>query len=116
MVAQVQILEPWSPGAEAADTPGMSVVGPLHGPKNRLTPSAALCPLAAWALQGYSGPSQVCPPPSVPLIPYLWCKGFQVFALMLGPSNSPFRIVVNLRTDHSSQLEQAKLSAWLGSP
>ncbi len=44
------------------DTPGMSVVGPLHGPKNRLTPSAAPCPLAAWALQGYSGSSQVVHP------------------------------------------------------
>ena len=62
-MAQVQIPELWSPGAEM-DTPGMSVVGPLHGPKNRLTPSAAPCPSAAWALQGYSGPSQVAPLPS----------------------------------------------------
>ena len=62
VVVQVQIPELWSPGAEV-DTPGMSVVGPLHGPKNRLTPSAAPCPSAAWALQGYSGPSQV------PLLP-----------------------------------------------
>ena len=64
-VAQVQIPELWSPAAE--DTPGMSVVGPLHGPKNRLTPSAAPCPSAAWALQGYSGLSQVALlPPSIP--------------------------------------------------
>ena len=62
MLAQVQILEPWSPEGEAVDTLGMSVVGPLHGPKNRLTPSAAPCPLAAWALQGYSGSSQVVHP------------------------------------------------------
>lgn len=105
MVAQVQILEPWNPEAEAADTPGMSVVGPLHGPKNRLTPSAALCPLAAWALQGYSGPSQVKTLASVLLIytsertpsRFLpWCLG------------SLLRIVVDLRTDHSSTLEQAR--------
>ena len=65
-MAQVQIPELWIPGAEV-DTPGMSVVGPLHGPKNRLTPSAAPCPSAAWALQGYSGPSQVALlPPSIP--------------------------------------------------
>lgn len=41
----------------------MSMVGPLHGPKNRLTPSAAPCPAAAWALQGYSGPMQVVAAP-----------------------------------------------------
>lgn len=50
-----------------ADTPGMSVVGPLHGSRNRLTPSAAPCPSAAWALQGYAGTSQVVLPPCMRL-------------------------------------------------
>ena len=62
----------------------MSMVGPLHGPKNRLTPSAAPCPAAAWALQGYSGPTQVVAPPFMAwcIEPHVHTRILQAFSIL----------------------------------